>query len=291
MTQTKIIKVVVTGASGFLGGYVLQLLSKLQNIEVVAVTRQNINGWHTVSDYSESPRGDVLIHLAEDNDRMHVAKLGKIYEQEVQDTIAALSKKDYSRVVYASSAVLYGDVGDYARSPNDPIQCNDTYSSAKRQSELTVLERQCGVIVRLSNVYGIGMSKNNVVSTILRQIPGEGWLEVMDTNPVRDFIWVADAAEGIVALALSNFVGGNKSSIFNLGTGVGVSIGSLAVLALKIAKQPERVVHANNVSNRKSSLILDFADTTVACGWRPRTSLHQGLIHMLQIKPRESKDE
>ena len=72
--------------------------------------------------------------------------------------------------------------------------------------------------MRPANIYGPGMSKNNVLSTILQQIPGMGKLEVMDTNPVRDFIWVEDAAEGIVALALSIFKDGNKCALFNLGT-------------------------------------------------------------------------
>jgi nucleoside-diphosphate-sugar epimerase len=126
------------------------------------------------------------------------------------------------------------------------------------------------------------MSKNNVISAILRQIPGEGRLEVMDKTPVRDFIWVEDAAEGVVALALSNYIVNNQSALFNLGTGIGTSIGSLAELALDVAEQPERLVYANNVSDRQSSLILDFSDTTSACGWQPKTSLRQGLTKILQ---------
>ena len=53
-------KIVITGASGFLGGYVLRLLCKYENIEVIPVTRKDIDGWCTLSDYSESPVGDVL---------------------------------------------------------------------------------------------------------------------------------------------------------------------------------------------------------------------------------------
>ena len=280
-------KVVITGASGFLGGYVLRLLYKYENVEAIAVTRKNIAGWFTVSDYSESPVGDVLIHLAEDNDRAHVAKSGKAYELEVIKTIAALLAKGYRRVIYASSSVLYGDEEFHAHSPNDPIQSNDTYTRVKQQSELAVLKTHGGLVVRLANIYGPGMSKNNVISAILRQIPGEGRLEVMDKTPVRDFIWVEDAAEGIVALALSNYNVNNRSALFNLGTGIGTSIGSLAELALDVAEQPERLVYANNVSERQSSLILDFSDTTSACGWQPKTSLRQGLTKILQNTKRE----
>lgn len=275
-------KVVITGASGFLGGYVLRLLYKYENVEAIAVTRKNIAGWCTVSDYSESPVGDVLIHLAEDNNRAHVAKSGKAYELEAIKTITALLAKGYRRVIYASSSALYGDEEFHAHSPNDPIQSNDTYTRVKQRSELAVLKAHGGLVVRLANIYGPGMSKSNVISAILRQIPGEGRLEVMDKTPVRDFIWVEDAAEGVVALALGNFTGDGKRMLFNLGTGVGTSIGVLAELALSTAEQPDRPVYSIKPLNRKSTLILDFSATTSACGWQPKTSLRQGLTKILQ---------
>lgn len=278
------LKVVITGASGFLGGAVLRVLAAQQDVEPIPVTRKEIYGWCRVSDYSQSPAGDVLIHLAEDNDRARVAKSGQAYEEKVLATITALLAKGYRRVVYASSAVLYGDADIRAHFPNDTIRSDDAYTRVKRLSELAVLKLPAGIVVRLANIYGPGMSKNNVMSTILRQISGKGSLEVMDTNPVRDFIWVEDAAEGIVALALNHFKEGNERGLYNLGTGVGTSIGALASMALEIAGQSDRPVKAKHSPDRQSSLILDFSDTTSACGWQPKTSLRQGLAHLLHIR-------
>ena len=275
------LKVVVTGASGFLGACVLRVLAAQQKVEAIAVTRREISGWCKVPDYSQSPVGDVLIHLAEDNDRAQVAKAGEAYEEKVLATLAALLGKGYRRVVYASSAVLYGDADIRAHLPNDPIRSDDAYTRIKRRSELAVLKLPVGVVVRLANIYGPGMSPNNVISTILRQIPRAGSLEIIDTNPVRDFIWVEDAAEGIVALALSHSRNGNEGGLYNLGTGVGTSIGALADMVLDIDRQTGRPVNAKFSSGRQSSLILDFSATTSACGWRPKTSLQQGLSHLL----------
>lgn len=277
------LKVVVTGASGFLGNYVLQRLAIRQDVEAIAVSRREIAGWCRVSDYSQSPTGDVLIHLAEDNDRARVGKVGRIYEEKMLSTLEALLAKGYRRVVYASSSVLYDDSESRAHFPNDPIQSNDAYARIKRLSELAVLNSPAGVVVRLANIYGPGMSISNVMSVILRQIYCEGSLKVMDTNPVRDFLWVEDAAEGIVELALFQFMNDNKCRLYNLGTGVGTSIGKLAEMALDITGQCARSVQAKHLSERQSSLFLDFSDTTSACGWRPKTSLRQGLTHMLDM--------
>ena len=275
------LKVVVTGASGFLGGHIVRLMASLQNVQTIAVTRQDIPDFYRVSDYSQTPVGDVLIHLAENNDRVLVAKSGQAYEDTVLNTLVALVNKGYRRVVYASSSVLYGDADMHAHFPTDPIQIQDAYTRVKRLSELAVLGLPGGVAARLANIYGPGMSKNNVMSAILRQIPGEGALEVMDTNPVRDFVWVEDAAEGIVALALGNLRQQNGCGLFNIGTGVGTSIGVLAELALKIAGQPDRLVCSKRLSDSRSTLVLNSSATTAACGWYPKTPLWQGLTHLI----------
>ena len=64
------------------------------------------------------------------------------------------------------------------------------------------------------------------------------------------FSGVEDAAEAIVALALSDIGQGNNQRVFNLGTGIGTSIGALARLALEITGQPNRQVNSKCPSSR-----------------------------------------
>jgi len=126
------------------------------------------------------------------------------------------------------------------------------------------------------------MSENNVMSAILRQIPGSGVLSVMDAGPVRDFISADDVAEGIVALALRHKKDGNTGGLYNLGTGIGTSIGSLACMALEIAGQSDRRVETKSTTSTQSSLVLDYSQTTQDCGWEPKTTLLQGLNELLK---------
>jgi len=282
------LKIVVTGASGFIGSKVLELLNKNTQINLLPVTRQSVPGWCQVIDYAQSPSGDVLIHLAENCDRSEVERLDKEYVESIRASFIELLLKGYRRIVYVSSAVLYGDHNLTPRISSDKVFTSDTYSKVKRQSELLVLKMRGGIVVRPANVYGHGMSKNNVMSKILNQIPGSGPLEVLNSGPIRDFINVNDVAQGIVTLALRglNIKNSQIGGIYNLGTGIGTSVGGLARLALEVAGQSHREVISKSTIDLHSSLVLDSSQTTRCFGWRPIIKLQQGLCELLQERGR-----
>lgn len=269
-------KIVVTGASGFLGRFVVRRLVSTA-ATVVPVSRRLMPGVVQVSDYTETPTGDVLIHLAEAADRGNAERLGSIYEVEVFAGLSALLKKPYQHVIYASSAVLYGDHAQTPRNPRDTVFVNDAYTRVKHRAESAVLNSAGGIVARLSNLFGPGMSEGNVMRTILRQIPGVGPIRVRDTASVRDFLWVEDAADAIAKMA----VGGKGHGVFNVGTGVGHSIGEVARVALGLAGQPDRGVVAMEPGQRASHLVLDVSDTVSRWRWSPVTLLEDGINSLL----------
>ena len=129
------------------------------------------------------------------------------------------------------------------------------------------------------------MSPRNVVSTVLAQIPGTGAVEVLDDSPVRDFLWVEDAAEALATMALAT-----PNGIYNVGSGSGTTIRALALLAVDLAGQSGR-----NVSSRlppsvpPSSLVLDASATSSSFGWHPRVALSTGIRALLDhSQPRTS---
>ena len=251
---------------------------------MLPVSRRAAPGAMQVRSYEEAPAGDVLIHLAEDNDRIRVSHAPPEYAREAGATLAALGRRGYSRVVYASSGVLYGDGHTHAHEVDDQIVVNDAYAALKRSGELAVLDWNGGVVARLSNVYGPAMAEGNVVSTILRQIPGDGPVCVTDTRPVRDFLWVGDAARGLAAMALGTAAGG----LFNVATGSGVSIGALAMTALAAAGEPVRAVVGQNRGNCASTMILSPARMVDTYGWSAAVSITQGVSMLVRERAPQS---
>jgi UDP-glucose 4-epimerase len=259
------ISVVITGASGFLGRAVVKSLSDI-GFRVVAVSRQGGQGLWKVNDYTETPVGDILIHLAEEPDRVKFNNLTERHFAESSNTVKFLSTR-FKKIIYASSGLVYGDQGKAPFAVNMPVFPIDNYNKIKLINEQIILDAG-GTVVRLSNLFGEGMASNNVVSDIKRQVPGRGKLIVKDCNPVRDFLHVMDAASAFARLATSLFTG-----IVNVGSGHGTSVRALAELILLAAGQTEREIIASSPSFRHSMNVLDVMDTMRILDWAPRLQL------------------
>ena len=273
------LKFVVTGASVFIGSHLVNYLSSKKNVEVVALSRKQTSFSHLVLDYADSPEGDVLIHLAESNSNETFLANGK----NSLNTIEVLSRKRYRRIIYISSSVLYGDSSSIIHSPKDKIFLNTSYSKAKFYAEKVVLRKSNGIVLRLANVYGPNMSKKSVLSQILEQIPKKVNLEVRDVNAIRDFIWIEDIVRGISIVALSDLNFEKQLRIYNLGTGIGTSIGNLARLTLDLSGHSERLIVSKSRELEKSVTILDYSETNRIFGWKPNTSIESGIKKILKM--------
>ena len=185
-------QVAVTGASGFLGEATVRLLAK-KGYHCLGLTRKKTPKFYYVKSYEDAPLADVLIHLAESNDRTLLAAQNSPIEKEADQTLKMLLSKGYRKVIYASSAALYGDRWIEPRKVTDPVESVDTYTRIKLKSESAVLA-QGGTVARLANLYGPGMSQKNVLSHILDQIGCGKQIIVRSLEPVRDYLWIEDAA-------------------------------------------------------------------------------------------------
>tara|TARA_B100001559_G_C16476452_1_gene611631 strand:- start:516 stop:1352 length:837 start_codon:yes stop_codon:yes gene_type:complete len=275
-------KVVVTGASGFLGNRVVEKLMA-RGVEVCAVARQPLkfSNSQVVNNYLDTPKGDVLIHLAENSDRGQVNKIGHAYLVESANIAKALISKGFGRTVFASSAAVYGDRSTKLHKPTDCVVGDDVYAKAKLESE-KIFQNSNGVIARLSNLYGIGMSPENVFSSVINQLLYADDIKVWNDKPIRDFLWIDDAADALVAMTLEEAEG-----IYNVASGRAVSIREFINTALMVSdidkKHSVTVTKPNEVY---SAIMLDISQTYDSFDWIPKMELENGIRYLLNKEVR-----
>jgi nucleoside-diphosphate-sugar epimerase len=273
--------IAVTGASGFIGRAVVDVLARADEA-VLAVSRTPVaNSTVTalqVSDYAAlvPPVPDaVLVHLAEPRDMSAVEKNAQAHADVTLRNVKALLTQSWGHMIYVSSGAVYGDAVHHPRRETEAVDVRNAYAAAKHACEQAVLASGGGVL-RLSNVYGPGMAPNNVIGDVLKQLEGHGAIAVRDASPVRDFLWIEDAARGIAAAARRR-----ASGTFNLGTGRGTSVGELVRMLLDLSGQTSRPIAAQAREKGGSALILDVARSAAMLDWTPTTTLERGLAMLL----------
>lgn len=271
-------KIIITGASGFIGNSIYLKLQSL-SYDVVRVSRQKKDDFFYSNNYLSLPDGDVLIHLGESSNRGLVNLAGKKAYLDNQKVIRHINEKKYSKVIYGSSAAIYGDKSTNPRKEKEKIIPTDNYSKIKLFSE-EMLNHSNNIILRLSNVYGIGMSKENVISDILSQINQSGPILLKNLIPIRDFIYIDDVVDAILIAIKSN-----QKGIFNIGSGTSISIGALAKKILNISKQPHRDIDSEcKDPTLQSNISIDITHICNIMSWKPRTDLKYGLSKIFSEK-------
>ena len=205
------------------------------------------------------------------------AHLGMKYVNQALKTLEALCKK-FKRVVYASSALVYGDQIEKPRKEEETVSPTDYYSMAKILCEKAV-SRAGGVSMRLSNVFGPNITKKNILNEILQQIYKPGPIVVKNASPIRDFVWIDDVGEAVVTLSLEKV-----SGIYNIGSGQGTQIGDLANLVLKNAGKSRKHLVATEKRKLLSCCVLNVSKIKNHTNWIVKTSLECGVQKLIKSK-------
>lgn len=211
-------RVLVTGASGFIGSWVVDALCgdghDVLGVDVRA-PREGAPGTHVRQDLRDTvfPAGsgfDAAIHLAAFGGVSFAAKHPRqIFESNVDATIQLVDQlrrmPGLRRVIHASSFSVYGD----AKTPTDEASAlapKETYAASKAAQELAFVGSGLPVsILRFSSVYGQRMAIADPEATILAKLAG--WIsrgEKLTINEdgyqSRDFVHVSDIVTAIRVL-------------------------------------------------------------------------------------------
>ncbi len=173
-------------------------------------------------------------------------------------------------------------INDNANSEDDPYESIDIYGLSKIVNEMQLkmfsskVTTQCAA-VRLSNVYGPNETNPHVIPEILSQIKqGSDTIALGNVKPKRDYIYVQDVAEALIALAQRNR---HSYRVYNVGYGQEYSVNKvLAYLSDITGRRLTASVAAERVRKTdRMHLLADVQRIRTEIGWSPRVSLLQGL--------------
>jgi UDP-glucose 4-epimerase len=185
--------------------------------------------------------------------------------------------------------VSSGDVYKPSAAPHretDPTEPFNAYGLSKLTAERALMMAHNGssptlVIARLFNVYGPGETNPHLLPEILRQVRGGARrIELGNLWPVRDFIFVRDAAEALCRLAELP----DPPRVVNVGTGGGWSVRELVEILAAATSLTIEVVTAPDKCRAVERDVLrpDISLLTSVTGWRPRSDLSRGLSETLE---------
>lgn len=307
-------KVLVTGGAGFIGSHLVsQLVSDGRGVRVLDSFDPQVHGerpLRTAAGNAELVTGDVrdpdtVAECLDGVDRIvHLASavgVGQsMYEVkhyvDVNCTGTAvlweqvLERRDsISKVVVASSMLIYGEGDPHLTGENHPLRPTSVYAVTKRdQEELSLsLGSAYGiptVALRFFNAYGPGQSLNNPYTGVAaifasRLLNGQAPVIFGDGTQTRDFVHVRDIVQGI-CLALD---GSCPSGPYNVGTGVATSILDLAgrlagELGFTGEIGPSGRVRAADIMH----CAADIGKIEKALGFSPRVPLEAGLRDLVE---------
>ena len=300
-------KVLVTGADGFIGSHLTEMLLA-EGYEVRALSVYNsFNYWGWLDGLRherlevvcgdvrdpnfcrEAARGcDTIFHLA--------ALIAIPYSYVAPDSYVDTNIKGtlnicqaardcgVRRVIVTSTSEVYGTARyvpideAHPRQPQSPYSATKIGADAIAKSFYNAFQLPV-VIARALNTYGPRQSARAIIPTIITQIAnGVREIHVGDLTPTRDFNYVKDTCRGFIALALAEGVEGEEINICSKSE---ISMkDTLQLIAQLMEADVTWVQDAERIRPKNSEVFRLFGDNTKICSltdWRPQYSIADGL--------------
>jgi NAD dependent epimerase/dehydratase len=301
-------KVLVTGADGFIGSHLTEMLYN-KGYVVKALSQYNsFNNWGWLESVSckkeiEILNGDIrdpyfCKNISKDVDIIfHLAALIAIpfsynapnsyVETNIIGTMnicQAAKENKVSRLIHTSTSEVYGTAKYVPIDENHPLQPQSPYSATKIAADAMAMSFYNSfnlpvTTVRPFNTYGPRQSARAIIPTIITQIATDK-KEIMlgDISPTRDLNYVEDCCRGFIMLAESEKTIGET---INIGSNTEISMGDLFKLIKKIMSSNVNFVHDNQRVRPKQSevyrLCCDNKKIKQLVGYEPKINIQDGL--------------
>jgi NAD dependent epimerase/dehydratase len=302
-------RVLVTGAGGFIGSHVAERLARLgANVRAfVRYTSRPDNGWLEDCDPSlvteleifradlENPEAvanavsgcETIFHLGAlipiPYSFRHAREFVQANVVGTLNVLEACRRSEIRRMVHTSTSEVYGTAVEVPIDEQHRLQAQSPYAATKIGADQLALSYRRSldipvVVARPFNTFGPRQSARAVIPAIVTQALTQDRIALGSLHPTRDFLFVADTVEGILACARAE---GIEGEIVNLGTGFEISIGDLAALILGLVGQEAEIESVDERTRPALSevdrLVASTDKAKALLGWSAQVELSDGL--------------
>ncbi len=305
--------VLVTGANGFVGSNLTKkLISKEARVYTFGSSSSidnplldkktlgkvkkhgtgRIEDLSTIYNFIKDHHIKIIFHLAAQS----LVEIGqespiKTFEVNIQGTWNILEASRINRVdkvIIASTAHVYGNNNKvpykehYFPQPSRPYETSKACADLLAQSFADSYDLDVE-IPRFVNIYGPGdFNFSRLIPKVIKAILKEEELKFWDEGTIRDFLFIRDVIEAYLSLAEKDLPRGRRVRIFNFGTGKPIAVSELIKKMTLLEKDIKvNIKVAPTPENRSNEVPIQYVSITKAkrdLGWRPKTSLDDGLI-------------
>ena len=304
----KKVTVLVTGADGFIGSHLVEMLSS-KGYQVRALSQYNsFNNWGWLEDINCKDKIEILTgdirdpHFCKEIVKnvdiiFHLAALIAIpysyvapnsyVDTNIKGTLnicQAAKENGNIRVIHTSTSEVYGTAQYVPIDEKHPLQPQSPYSASKIAADAMAMSffhafELPVTVARPFNTYGPRQSARAVIPTIITQIAnGVKEIKLGDTSPTRDFNYVEDICRGFLAIAENDQTIGET---INIGSNFEISIGDTFKLIKELMGSEVQFVTDNKrIRPEKSEVFRLCCDNTKIeklTGFKPQVDISEGL--------------
>lgn len=267
-------KILITGADGFIGSHLTEMLVR-ENFNVRAFVYYNsFNSWGWLNQIEPSIKKSLEVFMGDVRDPQGVRKamagcdavihlaalIGIPYSYSSPDSYVETNIKgtlnilqaardlEVEKVVHTSTSEVYGTAKYVPIKEDHPLQAQSPYSASKIGADQIAISfyNSFGLpvsILRPFNTYGPRQSNRAVIPTIITQIiSGKNEIKLGALHPTRDFNYVKDTIRAYISqLNTSRGIG----QIINVGSNYEVSIKKTVEIIASLMQKKIKIVNEN----------------------------------------------